>query len=64
MSVWAVLMLADMATAVAGAQQPTLLVGVLAGVVAMDMATAVLGVVIGLALDIMAFLLQLTTHRQ
>jgi hypothetical protein len=64
MSVWAVVMLADMATAVAGAQQLTVLVGVLAGVVAMDMATAVLGVVIGLALDITAFLLRLTMRRQ
>jgi hypothetical protein len=60
MSVLAVAMLADMATAEAGVQRHT----ALAGVVAMDMATVVAGAVIGLALDITAFLLLLTMHRQ
>jgi hypothetical protein len=64
MSVWAVLMLADMAMAVAGAQRLMVLVGVLAGVADMDMATAVVGAVIGLVLDITVFLLRLTTHHQ
>jgi hypothetical protein len=46
----------------AGVQQHIVLAGVAA--MDMDMAMAAVGAVIGLVLDIMAFLLRLTTHRQ